>query len=124
MSHPVFPTITKLPSAIKWTPENKGISSQMTDGFEISRARFTKTRFAAIEVEYTALSYADYEAIMDFYTEKVYGEAVVFEWTCNDPQSKYYNRVFEVRMSEPDFERISPGFWSGSVTFRGELKNV
>lgn len=112
MAISVFPTLSKKPSSIIPIPENAGISTDFSDGYVASRARFTRSRLT-FSVTYTALLYSDLEAIQDFYRETIYGDAMAFSWTNNDPNSKYYNTVFTVRMTElgePSFVR--PYWWN------------
>jgi len=112
MANPNFPTLSKKPASIIPIPEDAGLATDMSDGYAVSRARFTRSRLT-FSVTYTALSYSDLEKIIDFYRETIYGTALAFNWTNEDPNSKYYNTIFTVRMTElgePSFTQ--PHWWS------------
>jgi hypothetical protein len=116
MANPTFPVISKKPVSIIPIPEDAGLATNYSDGYVASRARFTRSRLA-FTITYTALTYAQLETILDFYRETIYGSALVFDWTNNDPNSKYYNTVFTVRMTElgePSFTH--PHWWR--LTFK------
>jgi len=116
MANPNFPTLTKAPVSIIPIPEDAGLSTEMSDGYVVSRARFTRSRLT-FSVNYTALSYADLEKIQDFYRDTIYGSAVVFDWICNDPNSKYYNQTFQARMTELGEPSFTQPYW-WSVSFK------
>lgn len=112
MANPTFPTLSKKPASIDFGIEDPGLKTDMSDGYSVSRARFTRSRFT-FTVNYLAMTYADKEAIEDFYRDTIYGSALVFNWTCNDPNSKYYNTVYAVRMTEvPEMTFVKPKWWS------------
>jgi hypothetical protein len=110
MAIPVFPTLSKKPASIIPIPENSGLATDMSDGYVVSRARFTRSRLT-FSVTYTALPYSDLEKIQDFYRETIYGEAMVFNWINSDPNSKYYNQTFIVRMIELGEPSFTHPFW-------------
>jgi len=124
MAAAIFPKIDKRPAKVMIVPRNKGRSHTTRDGGEISQAIYTRTVYD-ITVEYTKIRYADYERILDFFSDVIYGEARQFEWTCDDPLSKWYNRVFMVRMSDvSQFNYQTPYYWSGTIKMWGTLKNA
>jgi hypothetical protein len=91
-------------------PENAGLMTEFEDGYVASRARFTRSRLA-FSVTYTMIAYADLEKIQDFYRETIYGTALAFNWTNTDPNSKYYNTVFSVRMTELGEPSFTQPYW-------------
>jgi hypothetical protein len=106
-----FPVIRK-PSSIDEDWEDIGISSQMEDGAEVSRTRFTRSRGTWV-LHWNHLSDTDYDQLMDFFKETVKGKAQKFNWT--HPVS---DEVYAVRFAQKDKFTRDTTHWSGSVTLR------
>jgi hypothetical protein len=118
MADPAFPTIASPSYPYDEEPEDQGISSGMENGSEISRARFTRSRLV-FYLRWRSLSKTDYESLMDFYMNTVKGSSLVFTWTCNNPNSKFYNQAFSVRFaSKPKFNNSTFARWGVEVVLR------
>jgi len=60
--------------------EDVGIASQVENGSQISRAKFTRSR-GTYTFKYNCLSNSDYCALTSFFRNTVKGQAEVFDWT-------------------------------------------
>jgi hypothetical protein len=111
MSNPVFPTV-KTPASVIPDYEDRGMASEMDDGSISSRPRFTRSR-KTFTTQYTALSYAEMESIMDFYDKYAAGIGNIIDWVNPDPRSKFHGQTFHVRIiQKPDPQYVPPKYWN------------
>lgn len=118
MSIPNFPEIEKPHATYDESPEDAGLCSNMEDGSQRSRARFTKSRLS-FTLRWNALSAADKGVLLDFYRHVIKGSSQIFAWTHPDPASEFYNQTFYVRCAKLEkFTKVPPDRWSAEMTLK------
>lgn len=99
-------------------PEDPGLASQMEDGSEISRARFTRSRLS-FTVKSANMWVGDLEAFLEWYRNEIKGKSTSFLWTNPDNNSPYYNHEFTVRMiSLINPKKVSFDYWTVEFVLR------
>lgn len=102
MPNPVFPTLTQDQDSSYYTVamEDQSMKSEMEGGYQVSRAKHTRTARQTFTSGFTMLTAADFATLKNFYVTTVKGGSVIFDWT--DPITA---TVLQVR-------------FSGSITFK------
>lgn len=119
MANPVFPTLSVKPSiSYDITPEDVGIVSQMSDGSQISRPRFTRSRLS-FTYRWNAMTETDKTALLNFYCNTVKGSSLIWDWTDPDKKSATYGQIYHVRFATaPKFSRSTPNHWSVEISLQ------
>jgi hypothetical protein len=119
MSYPIYPILSVKPSYVSdLEPEDVGIVSDMNDGSQTSRPRFTRSRLT-LTYRYNALTENDKSILLNYYRNVVKGCSLIWDWVDPDPKSEFYGQTFHVRfVSKPKFLRSTPSRWSTEIVLR------
>lgn len=106
MAYPVFPDIQKPSYSYSIEPEDPGIISKMTDGFVVSRPRYTKSR-STFSYHWNAMLGADWDTLFDFYKNTVRGSSMICTFNGTN------GRITSLKASQ-----IAPGYWGVDMNFQ------